>query len=78
MTKPIRFLHAICPFSGWSCLVYQPAWNVLSSAMKIERECGQSPQKNASRGTAVKHIFCRRFLKYYRLFNIVKYLTSDL
>ena len=45
MNKPIQFLHTICSFSGWSCLVYQPAWNVLSSAMKIERECGQRPKK---------------------------------
>jgi hypothetical protein len=45
MTKPIQFLHTICSFSGWSCLVYQPAWNVLSSAMKIERVRGQTHQK---------------------------------
>jgi len=68
MTKPIQFLHTICSFSGWSCLVYQPAWNVLSSAVKIERECGQRQEKKASLGTVVKHIFCRRLLKYYRSF----------
>lgn len=45
MTKPIQFLHTICSFSGWSCLVYQPAWNVLSSTMKIERERGQRQKK---------------------------------
>ena len=65
MTKPIRFLHTIFSFSGWSCLVYQPAWNVLSSAMKIERECGQR-QKKTSLGTVVKHILCQRLLKHYR------------
>lgn len=70
MNKPIQFLHTICSFSGWSCLVYQPAWNVLSSAMKIERECGQRPKKKKkdSLDTAVKHIFCRKLLKYYRSF----------
>lgn len=45
MTKPIQFLHTICSFSGWSCLVYQAAWNVLSSAMKIERVWGQTQKK---------------------------------
>jgi hypothetical protein len=45
MTKLILFLRTICSFSGWPCLVYQPAWNVLSSAMKIEQVWGQRQKK---------------------------------
>jgi hypothetical protein len=45
MNKPIRVFSFFLFFLRMVMPLYQPAWNVLSSAMKIERERGQRKKK---------------------------------
>jgi hypothetical protein len=77
MTKLILFLRTICSFSGWSCIVYQPAWNVLSSAMKIEQAWGQR-QKKLHLAPQLNTYTVGNFSNTIDVFNMAKYPTSDL